>query len=182
MATAPTRRKSPQPPGARRGDLLACDTTVIIRELRQYDDGPAQSRVDDCCFTWIKLETLYPADMTVRATAAGGRTITRTFTQTKKTRTAYVRANGPDDEEGTDAQGTVVVGGLGRCVDLDVEIVDTTTSQQRLAHYHFHLCCNDPAVRNRARLVAKEGPAVPGGQVVLLPLLRIVDVRRDACP
>jgi hypothetical protein len=68
-----------------------------------------------------------------------------------------------------------------------VAIADTSgpaanPAQLAIAHYQFRLCCNDPSVREGARLTHREKPVTPLGQVVKLPLLKILAVRRDPCP
>ena len=118
-----------------------------------------------------------------------GRSLKREFSSSKTVRTALVKPDGGLD--GEDTTGLVLVGGLGRCVDVDIEIADTSTvvidpkkhtTTMKIVHYHFRLCCNDATVLAGARLTAKIDPSGPGGQGVKLPLLGIKAVRRDPCP
>jgi hypothetical protein len=169
--------------GAR--EIVSLSGVRTTRRLNNETTRPRGDAKDDCCLTAIKFEKTYPDDMTVRLTNGNGQTVERTFTSAKKVRTAFIKSSGdPDDDQD---QTTIVVGGLGRCVDVDVAIVDTSgpavnPAQLAIAHYHFRLCCNDASVREGARLTHREIPVVPQGQVVKLPLLKIVAVRRDPCP
>lgn len=151
------------------------ETRALPRESRR-----TAQRGDDCCFTAIRFRKLYPADMTVTLTTDTGRSVRRRFTATKTVRTAFIKPSGDDEDD--DDQATAVSGGMGRCVDVDVAIVDTASAQLVTIHYHFELCCDDPRVRNGARLTHREPPPIPGGQVVTLPLLEITGVQRAPCP
>lgn len=144
-------------------ELFPRDSVIITRDLSGFSDGPVQAKEADCCFTYIQFEKLYPGDVTARVILRDGRSPERKFTTGKTVRTALVR---PDGNEGEDTTGQVLVGGLGRCVDVDIEIADTSSALAKIAHYHFRLCCTDPTVQKGARLTAKIDAASPGGQVV----------------
>jgi hypothetical protein len=163
-------------------DIYDTDSVTITRPL-QEELHPASREVGtDCCFTWIKFKKLYPGDLTVRLTTDSGRTVTRIFTQHKTIRTGFIRQTGDDDDDDDKGVVVAVIGGLGRCIDVDVSLVDTSDCLLRIAHYHFRLCCNDPKVSKGKHLTHLEPPPAPGGQAVKLPLLEILDLRRDPCP
>ncbi len=153
-----------------------------VRETRRLprEHERHAPRKEDCCFTAIRFRKLYPGDMTVTLTTPTGRTVTRRFTAGKTVRTGFIKPSG-DDEDDDDAA-TAVSGGLGRCIDVDIAIVDTASAQLVTAHYHFRLCCDDPQVRVGARLTHLEPPPLPGGQAVRLPLLEITGIQVAPCP
>lgn len=165
------------------------ETIRIVPQTNVSRQQPPGEQVD-CCFTFIKFKKLYPDDVTARATGENGQNIERKFTKNKATRTLYVRKKKDVDEE-PENQDVIIKGGLGRCVNIDIQIFDTSTIkvdkttnkvQMITANYHFRLCCNDPSVRRGTRLTHREMPGIPGGQAVKLPLLEIVEIKRDVCP
>jgi len=159
-------------------EILSRDSAEVRQTRDVITDGPVDGPARDCCLTYIRFEKLYPGDVKAKVTLGDGRSLKREFTNAKKIRTAVVTPTGLDEDD----THTALVGGLGPCVDVDVEIMDTSTNPMKPVHYHFRLCCNDPAVRKGASLTARINPPNPGGQVVKLPLLGIKEVRSDPCP
>jgi len=170
--------EKPGKESAKKSEIVSDGSVTITTTLRQEGErAHSREKQPDCCLTAIRFKKIYPGDVTARLTTDEGRTVQREFTARKTVRTAFIKhgVNDDDDETG------IVIGGLGPCVNVDVSIVDTSSVTLTIAHYKFKLCCNDPCVRPGARLTHKSPPTA-GGQVVKLPLLEIVAVRRDPCP
>jgi hypothetical protein len=118
--------------------------------------------------------------VSARVTLGDGRSLKREFTNDKKTRTALVEPNGGLDGEDTNQ---VLIGGLGPCVDVDIDVVDTTKAKTFL-HFHFVLCCDEKIVAGESVLtgVIPPPPQPPLAQGQRLRLLGIKRVRVDPCP
>jgi hypothetical protein len=160
-------------------EILPRDSVTITHTLGdEIEIGPVPGRAPDCCFTYIQFEKLYPLDVKTTLTLGDGRSLTRDFTSGKTVRSAFVGPDGQlEDEEGKGH--LAIIGGLGRCIDVDIQVtvVSTVTS---IKHYHFHLCCDDPKVQEGHGLAAldQSGP----NEVVKTPLLGIKQLKRGSCP
>jgi hypothetical protein len=159
--------------------LPSSGSSRTIRDLPGGTPTTHERRRTDCCFTSIRFTKIYPADMTVTLTTPDGQTVTRKFTNERSVRRAFVKPGSGDDDDNSTGS---VRGGLGRCVDVDVAIIDTASAKLVTVHYYFQVCCDDPKARNGARLVHVEPPASPGRTESRLPLLQITDIEKAPCP
>jgi hypothetical protein len=178
-----SKSKGPNPVAKERqriGEIGSRDSVRITRALQADRQGETVGNDSDCCFTAIRFKKIYPGDMTVKLTTDDGRNVERKFSASKTVRTAFIKKKGSNDDD--DDQSDIVIGGLGRCVDVDVAIADTASAILAITHYHFRLCCDDPRVRNGTRLTHREPPITPHGQITTLPLLEITGVQRSPCP
>jgi len=164
-------------------DILPRDSVIITRPLRDESDSghPTPVRPRDCCFTYIQFEKLFPLDVTARVTLGDGRSLKREFTDAKKIRPALVEPDGGLDGKDTDE---ILVGGLGPCVDVDIDVADTTKAKT-FFHFHFVLCCDDRKIAAGETVltgIIPPPPQPPLTQGQRLRLLGIKLVRVDPCP
>ena len=143
--------------------------------------GSVEQGKDDCCLTAIRFAAVYPGNMTVKLTAANGQVVTRTFTASKKVRTAFLAKKGGGDDDDDSNETGILVGGMGPCVDVDVSLADTASPTLAIVHYHFRICCKDKHI-HPGTVLTEVPKAKPNEHVTTLPLLRITGIRIDHCP
>jgi hypothetical protein len=153
---------------------------VLLQEQPQADSGPQAGGAVACCITWIQLRNIMKVPARVTAVGTLGMHASRVL-QPGESRTLSKRENAAPDDEGADAKGPMIPGGLEHCVTIHVEIQNELG--QWVEIMSREVCCD----KNRPGdiLDPTPPPPAPTDKTITrpMPVLQIVDwLVASPCP